>query len=127
MSKDCLPEDLKSARHWDYPPGLKWIPRSWTTFCLGKKPPKMLAGNQLSYRICHAYDPPSSGPSPIGEENSWQLSWPPYFAFSTGRSKDGKFTHYRIGFRWDDVWGAYSLSVARRKYTGDLIEDTSVE
>ena len=121
MGKKCLPESLRDAKHTDFPWPLKWVPRSWTAFCWDG-PPTMLFGNQKEKRI----GPDGRlGPAPIGEPSSFQVSWPLYFAFSLGKKKDGKFRHFRVGFRWDDVWGAYILSLATRRYTGERIEDTS--
>lgn len=129
MPSSALPEKLRGTKHWDFPPGLRWIPRAWTSYQWGK--PKMLLGNQKEVR--------KDAPAPIGEANSWQLSFYPaapwwakltglafYAAYSGGRGEDGKFRHYRIGCRWDDV-DSYStiLSVASRKYTGENSQDTS--
>lgn len=76
-------------------------------------------------------------PSPIGEPFSHQFSIFPdapwylkpiawYFAISSDRENDGKYRHFRIGARWDDV-DDYTTwpTLASRRYTGDKIEDTS--
>lgn len=105
MSKRCLPPKLKNAKHWDYPKGLKWIPRSWTSYCFGRKAPRLIAGNQKSQRVSEDFKKGfQRGPAPIGEAGSFQISWPPYLAFTT---KGGR--HFHIGARWDDVDGYYSF------------------
>ena len=104
MPDSALPPHLRGTKHWDYPKGLKWVPRGWTSFDWGS--PKLLAGNQENRKLA-----PEGrwAPAPIGERGSWQVSrfpgapwplcWLPlYVAFTT---KTGR--HFRIGARWDDV------------------------
>lgn len=78
-------------------------------------------------------------PKPIGESHSWQVSWYPdapwwakltglafYVAFSTRRGADGKFRHFRVGTRWDDVDDyATVFAFATRRFTGGNEQDTS--
>lgn len=115
--------------HGDWPWPFSYIPRGWTAFRWGK--PKMLLGNQKEVR--------DGAAAPIGEANSWQLSWYPdapwwakitglafYAAYSGKRGEDGMYRHYRIGARYDDV-NRYTtiLSAASRKYDGTDAQDTS--
>lgn len=128
VGRDCLPEKLKAAKHWDYPPGLRWIPRRWTSFCWGA--PELVMGNQDERRVCQKTG--DAGPAPIGERGSWQISrfpdaprpwrWIPlYLAFTL---KNGR--HVRLGARWDDVDGYVTFpTAASRRYSGEKIEDTS--
>lgn len=91
----------------------------------------MLLGDQKEQR--------AGAPAPIGEAGSFQVSYYPkaplwakltglafYAACSGAKGKDGKFRHYRVGTRYDDVDDyATILSVASRKYTGGDEQDTS--
>lgn len=127
MPDAALPKHLQGTKHWDWPRVLQWVPRGWTSFDWGQ--PKIMAGSQKSSR--------SGAPLPIGEAGSWQISrfpnapkplcWLPlYFAWSTKTAKDGKFTHVRLGARYDDVDDYTTLPViARRRYTGSDSQNTS--
>lgn len=129
MPDSALPPHLKGTKHWDYPKWLQWVPRAWTSYDWGK--PKMLLGDQKEQR--------AGAPAPIGEAGSFQVSYYPkaplwakltglafYAACSGAKGKDGKFRHYRVGTRYDDVDDyATILSVASRKYTGGDEQDTS--
>ncbi len=122
MPDSALPVHLRGMYHWDYPPGLRWVPRGWTAFDWGK--PVMVAGNQKEKR--------AGAPAPIGERGSWQLSrfpgaprplrwFPIYFAVTTGKG-----WHFRIGARYDDVDDYTQFpTIARRWYSGDPGQDTS--
>lgn len=135
MPDSALPPHLRETKHWDYPKWFRWIPRAWTSFDWGA--PKKILGNQEEKRLHSG----SGGwaPAPIGEANSWQLSYYPdapwwakvtglalYMAYSGRRGEDGKFRHFRVGSRWDDV-DSYTtiLSAASRKYSGGDEQDTS--
>lgn len=131
MPNSALPENLKGKKHWDWPWPFSLIPRGWTAFEWGM--PKIVFGNQKTSKVDGAI--PTKHPLPIGEERSWQLSKFPlgpwyawYFAWSGKRGKDGKFRHFRIGARWDDVDNYVQFpSIAFRKYTGDPLEDTGTK
>lgn len=128
MPSSALPPHMRKS-HGDWPWPLSYIPRGWTAFRWGK--PKLLLGDQKEAR--------GGAPAPIGEANSWQLSyyhdaplWAKvtglafYAAYSGRRGEDGKFRHYRLGARWDDVDSYVTiLSVASRKYDGTDNQNTS--
>jgi hypothetical protein len=70
-------------------------------------------------------------PMPIGEPRSWQISYFPaapwfwYFAWS-GRVKNGRYRHFRIGARWDNVDDYVQFpAIATRTFTTEAIQDTS--
>jgi hypothetical protein len=127
MGDDALPDNLKGTKHWDYPKFLRWIPRAWTSYAWGA--PKKIVGDQKETRKGKEGN---SGPAPIGERGSWQVSrfpgapgplkyLPLYVAFTT---KSGR--HFRIGARWDDVDNYVTFpTVASRKYEGGDGQDTS--
>lgn len=132
---EVLPDNLKNKNHWDFPKFLQWIPRAWTAFDLGV--PRQIIGSQdkLDARIDKKTR--KVGPAPVGKPNSWQLSrfpdlpkpfcWIPlYFAWSGSKGKDGRYLHFRIGARFDNV-DSYSEfpSIALRTYTGFDSQDTS--
>ena len=93
MSKKCLPEWLKNAKHDDYIWPLCYIPRSWNAFCSGmfSKVPKLLFGNGRRSRW-QGKIYPLAVPAP----GQWVLCWPLYFAFTTKKG-----FHVRIGARYD--------------------------
>lgn len=128
MGNDALPEHLRGKLHHDFPPGLRWIPRAWTSYKFGE--PKKLLGNQ----------PMEGGVlKPIGGPSTFQVSWYPrapwwakvtglafYVAWSGKRKEDGKFRHFRLGSRWDNVDSYVTiLSVATRRFDGTDKQDTS--
>lgn len=114
VGEHCLPENLKGKTHNDYPPGLRWIKRGWTSACFAE-PPVMIAGTQKS--VSMAKDG-TVGPSSLPERGALQfsvikmkktgpLSWWPmgYFAITF---KGG--LHVRISSaRWDENDHYYSL------------------
>ena len=120
---------IGSKPHWDWPWPFSKIPRGVTSFKWGK--PKLLLGDQKEVR--------AGAPAPIGEASSWQVSYYPdapwwakltglafYAAYSGSRGEDGKYRHYRLGSRWDDVDSYVTiLSAASRKYDGTDAQDTS--
>lgn len=123
-----LPENLKGQKHNDWPWPFKQIPRAWTAFDLG--PPKQILGNQKQMDARVDKKSCKIVPAPIGLPNSWQISrypkapkpfcWLPlYFAWSGKRGSDGKYPHFRIGARFDNIDSyAQFPSIAFRKYTG---------
>lgn len=122
-----LPEHLADQKHWDWPWPFKYIPRSWNAVCWGA--PKKIFGNQT---------PEDGVLKPIGQPNTFQFSYYPqapwwakitglafYAAYSGDRKEDGKYRHFRLGGRYDDVDDYTNLlSFATRRYQGG-IEDTS--
>lgn len=121
--------DILEKKHSDWPKFLQWIPRKWTAFHNWGKP-KLILGNQKEVR--------NGAPAPIGEPSSVQVSYYPdapwwakpiawYVAYSGKKGADGKYRHYRIGGRWDDV-DSYAQwpSIATRRYTGDDKQNTGV-
>lgn len=146
MPTSALPQGLKvfdeatgtwkSKLHTDWPWPFSKIPRGATAFKWGH--PRMIAGNQKD-AIDDGRTSYEWAPLPIGEAGSWQISYypdAPWWAKVTGlalyasasgkKGPDGKFRHWRLGTRWDDV-DDYStiLSVATRRFTGDDSQDTS--
>lgn len=114
-----LPPHLAATAHTDWPWLLKWVPRTWTSFNWGV--PVLKFGSQALVRV----DAKSgvTGPSPIGEPDSTQVSYYPnapiwakllllnwYFALTTLRG-----VHYRFGARWDDVDGYVTWPSLARK------------
>lgn len=80
---DCLCGHFGSPLHTDYPPGLRWIPRAWTSWCKGwfDRPPEFLFG---SIRL---KDKDAWGNWPVGQvsliypkaippRGHWQVSGP---------------------------------------------------
>ena len=118
MGKECLPDHLKTAKHWDWPWPFKWVPRSWTAFCFGKRPPRKLWGNQKRLRLYRKWG--VWGLAPIGEPDSFLVAWPPFVGVTF---KSG--WHIHLGFRPDDVDCYYALSVLRRWYPAEGERDTS--
>jgi hypothetical protein len=108
-SRTCLPSKLQDQPHGDYLPGLRWIPRSATSWCM-VQPPKMVMGSQTNDCVRKGL----RGPEAIPARGQWQLSFVqvrerlpfflPYFAITT---KNG--WHWRIGCRWDQSDGYYSF------------------
>ena len=131
---DIRPEPaIFNKPHNDWPWPLKWVPRRWTSFYLGRKAPVKVLGSQREMVVAPGFD--RAGPKPIPEIGAWQLTrfpglWAPfrwiplYFAvtFKSGR-------HFRLGlFRWDDVDGYFTVfTIATRKFTGHPIQDTSAK
>lgn len=125
LRDDYLP-DILTKNHSDYPPGLRRIKRKKTSW-LGL-PPKKWFGSATVFRVWYFYagellhrtDPTIVGdgqnylmyehPLPIPADGQWWFGWPFYFAITT---KGG--THFRIGFRWDDIDCYYSISIAFKK------------
>lgn len=127
MPDSALPPNLRGTTHWDYPKPLRWVPRGWTSFKWGA--PGMLAGNQRAIRVSPSGD---TGPAPIGESGSFQVSrfpgapgllkyLPLYVAFTLPGGR-----HVRLGARWDNV-DEYTTfpTFASRKFTGGDAQDTS--
>jgi hypothetical protein len=48
--RECLPGRLQYESHEDYPTGLRWIPRSATSWHM-VQPPLMVLGNQTNYYV----------------------------------------------------------------------------
>jgi hypothetical protein len=125
----ALPPGLRGKKHTDWPRPIQWVPRGLTAYKWGK--PKKILGNQVEGR--------NAAPAPIGEAGSWQISYYPeapwwakitglafYAAYSGKKGDDGKFRHYRVGARYDDIDNYTTiLSIASRKYTGGDDQDTS--
>jgi len=154
MPDSALPPNLKGKRHWDFPWGLRWVPRGWTAFSWGV--PELWAGNQKRTRRQRGLG--EEGPAPVGEPGSWQVgefiraAWwiaapwaaaPFVVTFAPGwwkllalialpfapvyiafTLKGGR--HFRIGPRWDDVNGYVEWpSIGTRKFPKDGERDTS--
>lgn len=136
---DAAGKVVGSKPHSDWPWPLRLIPRGWTAFKWG--PPRFRLG-----RINHGPDmkrvqvSPTEAmwaPKPITSPGTWQFSTFPgapwwalpfrwYLAFSGRRAADGKFRHWRIGTRWDDVDDYVTiLAIATRRFTGGDEQDTS--
>jgi hypothetical protein len=140
MPDSALPPHLRGKRHWDFPPGLKWVPRGWTAFKWGA--PVLMSGNPKLIEQGNGFFSPTiykhkngtyeAAPKPINPPGTWQVSrfpdapWPLnkiplYFAFT---KKNGR--HFRIGARWDDVDDYVQFpTFASRKYKGGDAQDTS--
>lgn len=93
----CLPQHLVGKKHDDWIWPLRWVPRSWTSFC--GKPPDKLLGNQIEVAteiegVVYVY------PKPIPPPGQWQISYPPYIA-ATLKNR----WHFRLGARWNDAPG----------------------
>jgi hypothetical protein len=140
MPASALPKNLlyfdkkakrwKSTKHWDWPWPFKYIPRGWTAFKWGL--PTM--------KWCHIpdgkdwYIDTAFHPKPITSPGTWQISRFPngpwfawYFAYSGRRGPDGKYRHFRIGARWDNVDNYVEFpTIAMRRYTGQS-EDTGTK
>ena len=101
MPRHCLPEHLRDKRHNDWLWPFSYIPRAWNAFC-GQGP--LWKGQQQPI------------PSPGRSTHHWRDedgSWRPYYA-CTWRLQNfwnGRYLHFRIGFRWDDVDFYYNLVV----------------
>lgn len=127
MPDSALPAHLRGQLHWDWPGPFRKIPRGWTAFKWGT--PRLLAGNLWPVDFKQLVGLPA--PFPITSRGTWQLSYFPgapcflvglYFAFTL---RNG--WHFRIGARWDDVDNYVQWpTIARRHYTGEAIQDTSV-
>ena len=125
MGNSCLPKNLKGKNHWDWPWPLSYIPRSWTSYCLGKRPPEKILGNQKQMRYCEVYkhlpNKKRYGPAPIGEPGTWLFAMPFFIGFTL---KNG--WHFHMGARWDDVDVYYTIpSILLRWYPGEGERDTS--
>lgn len=120
--------------HTDYPWPFSLIPRRWTAFQWGR--PQLVAGHMSNWwesasNFSHVLGLPPA-PKPISSPITWQLSrfpagpwWAWYFAWSGKRKADGKFLHFRLGARWDDVDSYVQFpSIALRRYTGDDSQNT---
>lgn len=106
MPDSALPLHLRGTTHADFPWGLRWIPRAWTSYAWGS--PTILWGNVPRDEYVLSPDGYWS-PKPITSPGTWQISlfpaapaplrWLPlYLAFTTAGGR-----HFRIGARWDDV------------------------
>jgi hypothetical protein len=120
----ALPKGLQYKTHWDYPLGLKWIPRCWTSFNWGL--PKQVLGNQT--RKSNFYD----CPSPIGERGTWQFSIYPRawyvlpLAWSFSMRTTGGW-NFRLGARFDDVDNYCTWPNAARRWYPEGDSDTSTD
>lgn len=111
-SAACLESHFGSSLHRDYPAGLRWIPRAWTSYCHGclRWPPRLLAGtiapldrawhpeNNLAPGWHRLGRPPMLYPQPVPPPGHWILCRPLYFAF-TGRAG----WHFRVGARYTET------------------------
>ena len=97
--KHCLPEHLRDEPHRDWLWPFSYIPRAWNAFC-GLGP--VWKGQQQPI------------PSPGRSTHHWRDEdgrRRPYYA-RTWQLKNfwnGRYLHFRIGFRWDDVDFYYNL------------------
>jgi len=101
--RKCLPPHLRNELHKDWLWPASYIPRAWNAFC-GKGP----------FIIPFAGSPwwePNRSRKPIPPPGNYTVylwdkdgSLRPYYA-RTWRLKNfwnGRYLHFRIGFRWDD-------------------------
>ena len=135
MGNESLPPihqpDGARPTHDDYIPGLRWIPRGWTSF-KSPLPPRQVAGNQKYWGLPHSggswtdvqFPDGLYGPKPIPRPGEWQVSlvtlpdsfprWIklPYFSYT---SRGGH--HVRLGARWTDTDDYITFpSIAYKKY-----------
>lgn len=132
---------ILDKKHTDWPWPFSLIPRRWTAFNWGV--PELVKGNIRPQDTIYTHQVSKAdilnyrhvfAPKPISSEGTWQLSRFPegpwyawYFALSGKRKADGKFRHWRIGARWDDVDGYTQFpAFATRRFTGGNEQDTSV-
>ena len=105
----CLPSSLQDKLHGDYPHGLRWVPRSSTSWCM-VQPPTLALGNQTNYFLRKG----SSGPEAIPAHGSWQISFVrvreklPFFLPYLAVTTQGGW-HMRLGCRWDQKDGYYTF------------------
>jgi len=125
---------ILKKRHNDWPWFLRWVPRSWNSFYLGRQAPVLMWGNERSLRTFKGFrEDADVGPAPIPAPGEWQISrfpglwwpfrWLPlYFAVTNSRG-----WHYRIGlFRGDDIDGYFTMfTIARRFFPPGVDRDTS--
>lgn len=141
MPESALPAHLKGTLHWDWPWPLSKIPRAWTSFKWGA--PECIADSLLSADMVRVPHSERRGdefaPKPITSPGTWQFSYYPeapwwakltglafYVAWSGERKADGKFRHFRLGARWDNVDDYVTiLAIATRRFTGGDEQDTS--
>jgi hypothetical protein len=106
MEKDCLAGHQGPLTHDDWWWPLSYVPRAWTSFCLGRFawPPSYRWGNLEAgvpghfklyqagenKKVWYPDDHPPAG--------CWWLGWPPYWAW-TRRTRDA-LQHWRLGFRY---------------------------
>lgn len=95
--------------HNDYPPGLRWVPRAWTTYCKGRfaRPPRLLRGNLEPGSLIGGWPTRGWGqrgdtlyPKPVPPRGIWIFCWPFYVALTT----DGGW-HARLGARYTETAG----------------------
>ena len=127
FSDNCLPSKLQDKKHCDYSiEFFQRISRNFTSRCLAG-PPVMILGSNTHDKRFGPND--LSGPSPIGNRGQWQISMiqverglPFYFLYFAWTSQNG--IHYRIGTRWDDIDGYFTIfSVARRNFNTEIAKD----
>ena len=115
--RKCLPEHLRDKRHDDWLWPFSYIPRAWNAFC-GKGPGrwgKTVCDFEKIIDINMEFLT-TFKPIPRPGDSVWiwrdvDGSWRPYYA-RTWRLKNfwnGRYLHFRIGFRWDDVDFYYNL------------------
>ncbi len=110
MPRRCLPEHLRDRRHDDWLWPFSYIPRAWNAFC--GKGPVWHAIAPCSLRALARLSNVKGLFKPIPKPGIavWYLrdedgSFRPYYAV-TWRLRNfwnGRYLHFRIGFRWDDV------------------------
>ncbi len=99
--RKCLPKHLRDKRHDDWLWPFSYIFRGWNAFC-------GLGPSDADYKPI-----PKPGRSIwtwMDSNGSW---WRPYYAhtFCLRNFRNGRYLHFRIGFRWDDVDFYYNLVV----------------
>ena len=111
--RHCLPEHLRNKRHNDWLWPFSYISRGWNAFC-GEGPG--VWGNAIRNMETEADDILVFRPIPKPGNSVWiwrdkDESLRPYYA-RTWRLKNfwnGRYLHFRVGFRWDDVDLYYNL------------------
>ena len=102
--RHCLPEHLRERRHEDWLWPFSYIFRGWNAFC-GEGP---------------AFEDLRSEWKPIPSPGHYTRHWRdkdgslrPYYArtFCLRNFWNGRYLHFRIGFRWDNVDFYYNLVV----------------
>ena len=113
--RQCLPEHLREEPHRDWLWPFSYIPRAWNAFC-GKGPTWRAAISPPYTDWLELKDVFKPIPKPGNAVWYWRDedgSWRPYYA-RTWRLRNfwnGRYLHFRIGFRWDDVDLYYNLVV----------------
>ena len=114
MPRSCLPEHLRNRRHDDWLWPFSYIPRAWNAFC-GREPYQVPFGLYRLYEWSLGRSKKPIPPPGSYTVYLWDIdgSLRPYYA-RTWRLKNfwnGRYLHFRIGFRWDSVDHYYNLVI----------------